>query len=393
MLLYFGTNYTATLVGDAIHAVACRHCGGEYFYTACRISSGVATSPYNLGMKSAEARAGNIARRRLGQSLAATTDPVPCPHCGRLQPDMLRDLRKSRFPRWKTAAWVVPTLVLVPMAIVYLLASDLRWQAEVRPKLLGVMILIGGAGAAAWTFINTLAKAYDPDADLPGGKRAKPLPPAPPALVRTPWPATSNADSRAATEREFKTLLMPAPGALQAGAPMTAEGWVTVQLHRVAFPKACACCLGPPVTTYGDAVPKSNAAAAPPTLPLCARCGQALWRRWWKRLALTTLAGVVAGVIAACLIPMTDAGRNFVAFFFLPGVGLILGYSTAITRTPPHRCKNVDSGRGFFAVRFDNPEYTRLMIKKWADPETHARVVPDQQLTDLLVAAHDRKAA
>src|SRR4051812_42118546 len=107
MILYFGTNYTSTSVGDALRGVRCEQCGGGGFYTACRMTTGHGTSPYNLNNAGAAEQADAEAMARLDEALRNTTDPVPCPHCGWVQSSMMTDVRRRRCGWLKAVALAV----------------------------------------------------------------------------------------------------------------------------------------------------------------------------------------------------------------------------------------------------------------------------------------------
>src|ERR1700754_4599988 len=112
MFVYVGRTYTSTLTGRRLMEVRCEKCSANYYYEMLRVATGSGSSPYMLNNAGAANRAASGARKNLDALLARGTDPVPCPHCGWFQAEMVRDARQRRH-RWM--GWLtlgVPGLIL-----------------------------------------------------------------------------------------------------------------------------------------------------------------------------------------------------------------------------------------------------------------------------------------
>jgi hypothetical protein len=88
--------YTARAVGARIKPVRCARCQQDYFYEVVRTASGSGATVYGIGAKSAQQSAANEAHGRLPYELYYAVDPVPCPKCGTLQPDVEDKFRKAK---------------------------------------------------------------------------------------------------------------------------------------------------------------------------------------------------------------------------------------------------------------------------------------------------------
>lgn len=99
MIIPTGRKYTATVGGAVWKEVLCQHCGTEFVYLLERQASGEGSSPFWLDNKGAEHRAEERATRKLAERLAADSDPVACPECGRYQAEMVALLKREKW-RW-----------------------------------------------------------------------------------------------------------------------------------------------------------------------------------------------------------------------------------------------------------------------------------------------------
>ncbi len=88
--------YTVRVAGARIKPVRCARCQQDYYYETVRTAKGSSATVYGIGAKSAEQSAANEAHAGLPYELYYAVDPVPCPKCGTLQPDVEEKFKKAR---------------------------------------------------------------------------------------------------------------------------------------------------------------------------------------------------------------------------------------------------------------------------------------------------------
>ena len=117
--------HTAIASGSKRKSVTCCSCGQQYSYIATRQGWGYgASDPYFLFSKRAKRFAGLRASDRLAARLDRAVDPVPCPHCGTLQPNMVRSQRWRQREKVKTILFFgVLLIALAGLAIFQILAA------------------------------------------------------------------------------------------------------------------------------------------------------------------------------------------------------------------------------------------------------------------------------
>ena len=397
MFLYFSKEFSATAAGSTLRAVICEKCGGDYFYELSRVGVGSGTSPYYLNDSGAQARADRRAQQKLDAALRASADPVPCPHCGWLQEQMVREVRRRWLKgvrKWAAIALFAGLIVLlVVFQVVVAYANHLE---QYRVVLLAIAIGLAAATLALWLWVPLARRAFDPNERLPGGARRHAIPPAPPALVRTPWPERvpepggGDEDINDAAEmKRTHALLLPPAEAIEELRGSLRDGWVTVQLQRVGWADACELCLATePQSTYFDAVPfKVSEASGPLKIPLCGSCRRRLRRRWWKCAGLVTVGVVGLSYFGLHQARMDETGRTILMSTLVPLAALICATVVSGALSAPHKVRPIDAGRGFFRLWFENPGYAELMAALWAAPRLHAVSLPLDQADSLLAAA------
>jgi hypothetical protein len=428
VFVYFSRNYTASASGSVVRAVWCERCGRDYFYSLFRFATGKATAAYGIGAGHAAKRAQNQAAKKLDRALQTSADPVPCPHCQWLQAPMVRFIRGQRLAWLQSLLWIVPLVFLVPLVLVYFLGGDTAWwREEVQPGLLMVILAVAGTAVCASVALAIYRRRYDPNERLRTQGARTNLPPAPPPLLRTPWPphlvaaaqqqatqeasvaahapeptaavptldyfsgAQATAPSPEPIDVRTHTLLMPAPVA--AGINEADGGWVTVQLVRTGWPRACVRCLGEPDTTFARAVPMKlrEGPSLSLTVPLCEQCRRALRARWWKLAGITVVIGGVASAAGYFLLPPQDSTPTLFAVV-ASIITLVAAPIVAGTVGKPHRFAAVDARRGFYRLRFKNRGYTELVSRAWTSPEIHAVCVRNEYVAHLLESARPANA-
>ena len=138
----------STVIRESFYKdVTCAFCGCEYVYRMTR-RAGSTTSGYHRGINRDAARdADEGARRRVARSLEKSTDPIPCPPCGKLQLDMIRNAKRTRL------LFMVP-LFLVGMVSFYSIC-DFAGAVAIRNfgiVAFGTLLILG----IAWTFLQNM---------------------------------------------------------------------------------------------------------------------------------------------------------------------------------------------------------------------------------------------
>lgn len=131
-----------------------------------------------------------------------------------------------------------------------------------------------------------------------------------------------------------------------------------------------------------------------PQVPLCRGCAESLRLRWWVNAAVIGFGIFIVSVVVAYSLPRGASAKSGAMLVVGAVLGALFGPFTAARITPPHRCHAVDAGRGFFRIRFSNPEYSRRLVAAWTAPATHARVVSNEELRSLIETSDaSRRAA
>jgi hypothetical protein len=105
-----------TASGSRRKPVTCSGCGQQYEYVVTREGRGTsAPRPFPFILFSERANRGVLerAKKDLAFKLERAVDPVPCPHCGILQPNMIRPKRHEK-------AKTILLLVGVVVAMIFL---------------------------------------------------------------------------------------------------------------------------------------------------------------------------------------------------------------------------------------------------------------------------------
>jgi hypothetical protein len=104
---------TSSVRGSRLKLVTCSGCGQQYKYVATRVGYGNSLRPFPffLGAR-AERKMRERAMRDLASRLERAIDPVPCPRCGILQPNMVRPRRHEKEKTIFLIVAVVPAFVI-----------------------------------------------------------------------------------------------------------------------------------------------------------------------------------------------------------------------------------------------------------------------------------------
>lgn len=135
-----GMKYVGRAWGSVIKKVTCVYCHAEFVYELRRSVLKATSAPGFIAMGSAKQRSLAGAQKLLAKTLERDHDLIPCPHCGRLQPQMNRKLR-WKWTGYLLACWCFALIV----AFFGVEAADMNHHA-VR---LWVYLLAGGSTALA----------------------------------------------------------------------------------------------------------------------------------------------------------------------------------------------------------------------------------------------------
>ncbi|HEX8914477.1 MAG TPA: hypothetical protein VF796_19165 [Humisphaera sp.] len=174
MFVYIGLKYTSLEIGDTMRQVTCASCGDVYYYKLYRQGTGTGRSPYFIDQEGAADRASRQAAARLARKLATGCDPVPCPTCGRYQPEMVTLLRRQRY-QWVGVVGLVAPMVAFFAFVIWAARRHLEFERD--PGVFAGGLLLPVALWAAIYGLRRLAEhRYDPHKTRPKFRRPPPKP-------------------------------------------------------------------------------------------------------------------------------------------------------------------------------------------------------------------------
>jgi hypothetical protein len=323
---------TCVLVRAEWKQVRCEQCDCEYGYELIRRAKGEAVTLFHLFQQRAQRAASRRAECKLEKRLARGIDVAPCPQCGWVQREMVRELRGRSTSKLAFVRWLIPC-ALATSALTLAGAAAARgggpFPSEVRVMLTAFSAAAAISGALLVAITSRARRRVDPNRDFP----------APPQ----PIPATPRIRASNRAEKALPNFIATCiePG-----------GWITVQMQGLTFPRICCRCLG--ATTELHSFPTLHQIRAP--VRLCSDCNRVAQRRYRRSLLLMTLLGVV------CAVPglWTDA-EPIVRWIAFPFVGGALGYTLGAVLVNRHlnpvTIGKFDSVRNTLRLRFRNPAY------------------------------------
>lgn len=326
-------------VGQIEKVVSCERCNCRYGYVVYRRAIGSGT--YSIwGRKDKAVHSANSkAESQVQKLLERAIEPVPCPGCGWMQSEMVREMRR-RFARWMIGAGVVALVVfLMTAGVIYLSEVDNRrpMGAGTRTLIEDAIVLAIGLGAGAIAARYALTFLIDPN----GMYRAD-RPAIPGAPIGYPM-----GDRAAASQSARQPLADESPGR------------ATVQLAVVRFPAQCCRCM----TETSSTKPIRCGTSSQINLPVCPSCMSG------EKIAkiLVIVGGAVVGLVAGCAGGFyLPPGNNE---FFLPLAagaaltGAVLGLLIA-RRVRCAKFSRFSSDRNVVRIDFKNHQYAALLREK-----------------------------
>ena len=169
--------------GNATRVILCRWCLGMYGYQMIRTVTAYGWAPFLIGRTRATRRAKLTAVRRVRRRLAEEPEPVPCPVCGRFQPDAYAAVRSTRYRWFRPVEGVaVAVSLLLPIYMFAGLVQLVAWAGEFDPGdpkragLIGTLFILSFPLAAApWFGVYATRKflqsRFHPNRDIPDDDR------------------------------------------------------------------------------------------------------------------------------------------------------------------------------------------------------------------------------
>jgi hypothetical protein len=341
MHLYFGRSYTAAVSGARIKEVRCEKCGQTYFYRLVRRGEGRGTSPYYLNNRGAERRAQAGAERKLAKLLERGVDPVPCPDCGWIQANMVREIRRRKL-RWMNVFSIAFAILFGVIIGIWIPTATKGFERPMKQDdwaVLGVMagLLVVTAGGP-WLLRQMLLRLRNPNRYYP--QCPPPIPGAPRAFKDE-----SSASAESAAQDEHAPVIEP-------------SGWMTVQLLDVPHPAQCCSCLD----TTGNVRVFKPATLVEIPLRVCPPC----WKMYRMRQWFWTIGGaLIAAAIAYGLLMLSDDFDEqeriifacFGAFF-----GMIAALVIATKMTAPVRFGGFNNQLNTIRIKFANLEFIPVFV-------------------------------
>jgi hypothetical protein len=159
------TEKGATAIGSTVVAVRCERCKHKYYYELTRSARGYGSS------KEQARRRAEVSLRWL---LECDVEPVPCPHCGWWQREMIPVVRERR--QRGTLVWGLAGLIAATFAgwaALFLMELRDTWKVNVAPSsvpLFGTFAALAAAGGIGLLFVREYKKGVhnpnDPATEL-----------------------------------------------------------------------------------------------------------------------------------------------------------------------------------------------------------------------------------
>lgn len=352
--------WVVTRDAAALRRVTCEQCGREYFFNAIRSASGSGTSILWLDNSGAKHDAAQAARKNARASARNANDPVPCPHCGRVQEAAIRETahRRVKAPLYGFAFFTFLVVTIVTVMTI----KDLK-RAPDRDKAIRIAIQFvgigGGFGVAGIIGCLVLRRRFN-------RVHFEMLPPqhknrlAPPALL-----CRDDGDDLVYYPAKPVALIRRGQGLIvqpsQAGLPRHCLGCGTPTSHSFKPPIA----LSPDSESY----------------PCCGECESAGRVRWWT--VLLRCATIVMGIAAVVACLSWEAPKAVVWGISMSlglVVALVAGIVSANVYGVPLARRSIDKERGWIALQSRSKIYQRLLEDRFGNAASYEQRVPKSTL-------------
>ena len=347
MFAHFGKTLTATARGHGFKSVVCEKCATEFQYEISRVCAGYGYALGSLHEDGALQRAEKSARTKLARRLENDVELVPCPSCKWVNLAVITRYQESKYREWTWGARAIFFLGLLVGFVLFVNfeaifkrpASPLA--AELLLELLVTVILT----LLVFIVQRWLRQRINPNR-LVNGKPDIPFG-TPPALIKQDSP-DGGPPTLVAVPSELSNL-------------QTEARWVTVRADGLSLEPFCCQCLAPPTVKYRLPVPFNDVGLP---VPLCRACLRRLRIQWcvWN-LCMLPIAALIGWGLACLPVGLDDFGRIFLAVI-LGGLVSLKGFVIVERWLRPYRHRLVDRDRAIYRIRFKNPAYTALLIRR-----------------------------
>ena len=156
--------------------VVCQHCGGAFHYFFRCVDEQKGSSVYGIQIDKVTDRATRSAAAVAGARVRAGVAPVACPKCGKLQEQMVLQLRRQIVARSQPLGWVLPAVLAGMDVCIVLLASNFmeepiptRWAVGAIAIAAIALALFVQIGLRAWLESRTVSFNHFGHAYVPKG--------------------------------------------------------------------------------------------------------------------------------------------------------------------------------------------------------------------------------
>lgn len=351
MFIHFARRFVSTRIASRIVGVECERCGCQYYFELRRAGIGEGTAHYGLLTESAKNSSSEAAKKALADRLSSDQEPVPCPKCNWINEYLIDAYRNEKFGGQRAVAVFLGVVLLILSFAWGWSFSTGHPDDRATVTLCFIKIPIGTVAiVAAFCLWKTWQiSQFQPNATFPNPPR---LPPGtPPALL------LDQAAGR----------LVVASTKLPIAAPNEADSSRFFEFHlgQQEMPENCCLCLSDsdPKCRENDSLEEMSVA-----FPLCRGCKTGVF---WKRLivGLCGMALMHLGLAAMAIHWQWCPVRELTMWTVLsvPATGLLwLFLSQAFCR--PARIVQADRIRGILYLKFQNPNFTSLILETPAEP-------------------------
>ncbi len=359
MFIYVGKAFTATIPGSRLKPVVCEKCATEFHYQLTRLGVGKASAPYYLGQNWAKRRAAKAAQRHLDKCLNRDSELVPCPNCRWVNFAAIKQYRGSKYRNWRLFALAVFFLGSVMEVLLYANYRDCFGgeRSIFAPELCVVALVVLALTVIMNLVPWALRQRINPNRWSGDGPKVPSG--TPPALIKDA--AETGQSVLIAVPSDYSNL-------------QTDAAWAIFRTGQLVLEPLCCQCLGPATVGYKLPMTPGNVLA----VPLCKDCLWNMRRQWWIwNLIMLPIAFLLVWSIAGIPRMIDETGRTIVTIL---GGGLLalVGFVIIHERIQPYRLRLVDPDRGVAKIRFKNPAYTAILIRKIGQADGLYPIAPTQ---------------
>jgi hypothetical protein len=168
--------YEVAATARVLKDVTCEFCGTTFHYAFRSFGRGTGHAVYGIGADMAADRALNAAASRAKSRARIGLAPVACPKCGKLQNEMVQELKRRVMRNASTLGVHLPLFLLGAVVCVALLVTNFGKEPITRGWLVGLVVtaiiaflLAAHVGLGAWRESQSLACNYFGRQEVPVG--------------------------------------------------------------------------------------------------------------------------------------------------------------------------------------------------------------------------------